>query len=150
MTNVHAGIPVLASNCKCDALNPVFRMSTEEQEFGVDSQISHHTAALSSASLDQIMVLIAVEKLIRNSHIANMKAPVFKDILTILNKGMTASAQAIRLAMGTSGYVGSIVLDKLTQKLKARASPELKARRAKGQGRILMRTMNLKSFYSHN
>lgn len=79
------------------------------QDYFGDLQISHHTGALSFASLDQTTVLIAVERLIRPNHRANTKTPVFHDFLTICNSGLTARTQAIKFAIGTSGYVGSIV-----------------------------------------
>lgn len=85
-------------------------------------QISHHTGALSFASLDQIMVLIAVVKLIRSSHRAKTKMPAFHDLLTIWNSGMTIRTQAMKFAMGTSGYVGSIARTWLVQVLSVNAS----------------------------
>lgn len=72
-------------------------------------QISHHTGALSFASLDQIMALRAAEKLARNKSIAKTKTPVFRGLLIIWGSGMSARAQAMKFAMGTSGYVGSII-----------------------------------------
>lgn len=74
-----------------------------------DLQISHHTGALSFASLDHIMVLRAVVKLIRNTHRAKTKTPMFHERLTMWNSGMTVRAQAMKFAIGTSGYVGSII-----------------------------------------
>lgn len=66
-----------------------------------------------------MMVLRAVEILSRSNHRARTKTPVFHDLLTIIwNSGITIKAQAMKFAMGTSGYVGSIVMDKLKQVLK--------------------------------
>lgn len=71
-------------------------------------QISHHTGALSSTSLDQTVVLIAVEIHIRDSHRAKTKTPAFKGRRPTWSRGIRVRAKAIKFAMGTSGYVGSI------------------------------------------
>lgn len=112
-----------------------------------DLQISHHTGALSLKSLDQIAVLTAVERLIRLNHTAKTKTPAFHDLLNIWNSGMRERAQAMKFAMGTSGYVGSIVLEKLIQNLEANVFLNLKLDGAKRKEQILMRTLDLKLFY---
>lgn len=81
-------------------------------EFSEDLHISHHTGALSFVSFDQIVVLRAVVKLIRNSHTAKAKTPMFHDLLTIWSSGIIAS-QATKFAIGTSGYVGSMISTKI-------------------------------------
>lgn len=82
-------------------------------EFSEDLHISHHTGALSFVSFDQTVVLRAVVKLIRNNHTAKAKTPVFHDLLTIWSRGIMARAQATKFAIGTSGYVGSMILTKI-------------------------------------
>lgn len=105
----HAGIPVFTSILICEAFNPIsVVMSWSIRLSDGNLQISHHTGALSFASLDQIMVLTATVKVIRSNHRAKTMTPVFHDLLAIWNSGMTMRAQAMKFAMGTSGYVGSI------------------------------------------
>lgn len=93
-----------------------------------DLQMSHHTGALSFASFDQTMVLIATKRLSRTSHREKTKTPAFHGLLTIWNSGIMARAQAMMFAMGTSGYVGSIPVARLTQESKGRASLCVKQR----------------------
>lgn len=112
-----------------------------------DLQISHHTGALSFTSLAHIVVLTAVQRLIRLNHTAKTKMPVFHDLLNIWNSGMRERAQAMKFAMGTSGYIGSIVLEKLIQNLEANVFLNLKLDGAKRKEQILMRTLDLKLFY---
>lgn len=75
-------------------------------------QISHHVGALSFVSLDQIMVLIAVERLARNTHRAKTKMPTFHDLSTIWKSGVMIRTQAMKFTMGTRGYVGSMIITK--------------------------------------
>lgn len=63
MTNEHAGIPVETRTCRCDAS---IRFSVIYKTLVVTEsivQISHHTGALLTASLDQTIVLTPVDRL---------------------------------------------------------------------------------------
>lgn len=68
--NEQAGPPILARSCICDAINELFSLVMQRQQI-VNLQMSHHTGALSSTSLDQIILLTTKEKLERNNHRTN-------------------------------------------------------------------------------
>lgn len=108
-----------------------------------DSQISHHTGALSSASLDQMTVLRAVVRLIRLNQTAKTKTPVFHDLFTIWNSEMTARAQAMKFAIGTSGYVGSIT----PTRRQGRTSSVLKYRQSQGNQRARLNRYAWQAIY---
>lgn len=76
------------------------------------SQISHHIGTLLFVPLDQIIVLSPLQKLRRNNQNAKAKMPVFHERLTICSSGIVTRAQAMKFAIGTSGYVGSIIPNK--------------------------------------
>lgn len=55
------------------------------------------------------MVLTTIERPRRNVHRAKTYTPVFQDRATIWNRGIAIRAQAMMFAIGTKGYVGSMV-----------------------------------------
>lgn len=114
MTNEHAGIPVETRTCRCDASVKFSVIDKPPAAIENIVQISHHTGALLTASLDQTIVLTPVDRLWRTRYSAKAYTPVFHGALAIRNSGMTTRAQAIKFAMGASGYVGS--MEKLAQR----------------------------------
>lgn len=75
---------------------------------------------------------------------------MFQGCETKLNSGITVRPQAMKFAMGTSGYVGSIVLEQLMQGLEVNVFLNLNSGKTKMRDQMFMGTLLLKSFYLQN
>ena len=71
--------------------------------------MSHQTGALFSTLSDHIIAPIPVVKPCTVTQMAKEQAPMFQDWNIVLDIDRITSMHAVKFAMGTRGYVGSIL-----------------------------------------